>query len=271
MTSAVVDANIAVHTRMAATYNTEEPHFRPENRAKVKGRLQDVRRRAPGGRLIDFGCGTGFILGLAHDLFDVLHGVDVTQAMLDRVDLSPGNITVHNCPAERTPFADASFDAASAYSFIHHVQDYGKVFAEAHRVLVPGGIFYVDLEPNRLFWLAMSKLDGNNLPPIVQKAWDSTMGIEARIEKEYGIPQDVFRNAEYGKSVLGGVDPTEVEQIARSVGFSKVDVKFDWFLGQAEVMHGRSFDEAARVDAYLRDIAPLSSHLFKYIHVEMTK
>ena len=34
--SDVVAANVTVHSAMAATYNEREPHFRPENQAKVR-------------------------------------------------------------------------------------------------------------------------------------------------------------------------------------------------------------------------------------------
>src|SRR5688572_19404058 len=100
MRSEVIRANIDVHSRMADSYNTAEPHFRPENQAKVRKLLEDLRRRSGNNRLLDLGCGTGFILGLAKDLFEELHGVDVTQAMLDKVDRSSGNIHLHNAPAE---------------------------------------------------------------------------------------------------------------------------------------------------------------------------
>ncbi len=55
-------------------------------------------------------CGTGFIINLSKDLFDELHEVDVTQAMLDKVDLSSGNIILHNKLAQELPFEDESFD-----------------------------------------------------------------------------------------------------------------------------------------------------------------
>ena len=83
----VIAANIEVHTRMASTYQSNEPHFRPENRAKVRGVLETLAARAGGGRLLDVGCGTGFVIDLARDLFRRIDGVDVTPAMLQRVEL----------------------------------------------------------------------------------------------------------------------------------------------------------------------------------------
>ena len=66
---------------------------------------------------------------------------------------------MHTADAARLPFGAGNFDVVSAYLF-HHLQDLDPVLAEAHRVLRPGGCPYVDLEPNRHFWLnAMSVRD----------------------------------------------------------------------------------------------------------------
>ncbi len=273
MSSNVVEANIEVHSKMAKTYNELEPHFRPENQAKVKKKLEALRARATGGKLLDIGCGTGFIINLARGLFDEIHGVDVTQAMLDRVDTSTGNITLHNAPAEKLPFPDKSFDMVSAYSFIHHTENYWKVLREAGRVLKPGGIVYVDLEPNKLFWDAVSLLapEDPRLSAMVKKARASVTDTDAQVERDFGIPAETFRQAEFSKAILGGIDPHEVEHRAHELGFKSATVKLEWFLGQGEVMHGRSFEEAARVEDYLRSVSPLSDHLFKYLEIIFVK
>ena len=98
----VRDANILVHSRMAAEYNEREPHFRPENQARVRARLERL-RRAFGGRLLDVGCGTGFIIDLAAELFDDVQGVDLTPAMLEGVRPRP-NVRVQTADAARLPF-----------------------------------------------------------------------------------------------------------------------------------------------------------------------
>ncbi|HZS35511.1 MAG TPA: methyltransferase domain-containing protein [Polyangia bacterium] len=263
----VVDANIEVHSKMAPTYNESEPHFRPENQAKVRKVLEALRARVAGGKLLDLGCGTGFIINLARDLFSEIHGVDVTQAMLDRVATSPGNITLHNARAEKLPFADASFDLVSSYAFIHHTEDYWAILREAARVLKPGGLCYVDLEPNKQFWDHVGALapDDPKLSPIVKKARASVTETDQQVERDFGIPAETFRTAEFSKAILGGIDAVQLVRRAPELGFKSVEVRREWFLGQAEVMHGRSFEEAARVEDYLRSVAPLSDHLFKYL------
>lgn len=266
----IIEANIEVHSRMAATYDTDEPHFRPENREKVRKVLEQVRAKAPGGKLLDMGCGTGFVISLAKGLFDEIHGIDVTQAMLDRVDTS-GNVTLHRGACESVPFADASFDVVTAYAFLHHTEDYAKILKEAARVLRPSGLCYVDLEPNKKFWQTMEALPAAGLPPYVAKARASVLETDAQVEKTFAIPQETFRLAEYSKAVLGGIDVRELESRAKELGFSSCEVRLEWFLGQGDVMHGKSFQVAADVEQYLRDIAPVSDHLFKYFRAILRK
>jgi SAM-dependent methyltransferase len=259
---------------MAGSYNEQEPHFRPENQEKVRSILSDLRKKCGGGKLLDVGCGTGFIINLAKDLFDEIHGVDVTQAMMDRIDVSSGKIKLHRAPAESVPFPDATFNMVTAYSFLHHTEDYRKVLAEGYRVLKPGGIFYVDLEPNKLFWDTMTKLAQNgasSLPPMVAKARDSVVATDDRVQQEFGIPQDVFNLAEYGKDIQGGIDVREASEAARSIGFREQKMRFEWYVGQAEVMHGQSFEDAKKIETFLRNISPLSDHLFKYLQFILVK
>lgn len=268
MTKPVLDANIEVHTRMVERYESDEPHFRPENQEKVQGRLKALRSRVPGGRLLDVGCGTGFIIHLAADSFDEIHGVDITPAMMQRVRLDRGNITLHQSPAEKMPFPDASFDAVTAYSFVDHVADQGALLREVARVLKPGGIFYADLIPNRLFWKALTPLRDyreNRLSDIVTREAQMVTDNDRQVEQKFGIAADLFRRAEPGKEE-GGIDPAAFRKAALAAGFSACEVTFDWFLGQGAVMHGQSFADAAVVEAYLRRVAPLADHLFKYVY-----
>ncbi|HEV2643606.1 MAG TPA: class I SAM-dependent methyltransferase, partial [Candidatus Elarobacter sp.] len=185
----VIRANIEVHTRMASTYQTNEPHFRPENRAKVRRVLETLAARAGGGRLLDVGCGTGFVIDLARDLFERIDGVDVTPAMLDRVDRAGGHVFVHEARAEALPFGDATFDMASSYAFMHHVTDHAAILREVRRVLRPGGLFYVDLEPNKLFWASMNALElrGGTYSDIVAREIESVLHTDDAVEGEFGI------------------------------------------------------------------------------------
>lgn len=269
----VTDANIAVHTALSKSYNTDEPHFRPENQAKVKGRLKAVAERTGGGRLLDVGCGTGFIIHLAADLFKKIDGVDITPAMMEQVDRSKGDITLTRSPAEKLPFADNTFDAASAYSFLDHLEDYRLVLKEVARVLKPGGEFYVDLVPNSAYWKALSAIDPKSLDKasaFVKREHRMVTANDADVEAKYGVPSAEFRRAEPGKEV-GGVLADNLDAEAAAAGFRHAEVHFDWFLGQAKVMHQQSFADADVVNAYLQEALPQTRHLFKYVWFVLRK
>lgn len=272
----VVSANVTVHSAMAATYNEREPHFRPENQQQVRKVLEDISARTGRGRLLDLGCGTGFIINLARDLFDHIDGVDITQAMLDRVDLGSGNITLHNQRCEQLPFEAGTFDAATAYSFLDHLADYSVVLKEAHRVLRPGGVMYADLLPNKRFWDEVNLvgerdgLDGVETP-IVRREVEMLASQHEMVESEYAIDGAAFLAAEPWKTATRGIAARDFAAIAKDIGFSGVDITYQWYLGQGNVMHGQSAADAETVEAYLRTVLPVSETLFKYLRVVLTR
>lgn len=273
--SDVVNANVTVHSAMAATYNEREPHFRPENQRKVREVLQSISAQTNRGKLLDLGCGTGFVINLAKDLFDTIDGVDITRAMLDRVDLSSGNITLHNRQCESLPFEDDSFDAATAYSFLDHLEDYSVVLKEAYRVLRPKGIFYADLLPNKRFWDEVNLIgqrDGTDIPsPIVKREVLMLSSQHEMVEKEYAIDAQTFLDAEPWKTATRGISAQDFNRISRSIGFSNVRIDFQWYLGQGNVLHEQGAERADTVDAYLNSILPVSECAFKYLRVLLVK
>jgi len=71
-------------------------------------------------------------------------GIDMTPEMLAKAragaaELGLSNVTFVEGEAEALPFADASFDVVVSNGVIDLIPDKDAVFAEIHRVLVPGG------------------------------------------------------------------------------------------------------------------------------------
>lgn len=270
----ILDANIYVHAFLANTGEYQKsPHFRPENQAKVRAIIERITQPLKDNKplkAIDFGCGTGFVIHLMRDLFDEIHGVDITQDMMKHVDLSSGNVFLHESVAENTPFESNSFDFATAYSFMDHLTDYRVFLKEAYRVLKRGAIFYSDLNPNRGFIQAMDNAESKyinttELSPIVKREIVGALHNGDYYQENFGMDANMLEQAEPGKTLEKGFDAGETVKFAQEIGFSKCMVEYEWFLGQAKVMHEQSIEHSNIVEAYLNSTLPVSEPLFKYL------
>jgi ubiquinone/menaquinone biosynthesis C-methylase UbiE len=267
----ILAANIAVHTAISEEYNTDS-HWRPENIKKVRDRILKIVSRLPDkNRVLDMGCGTGFLINLTHDLFKRVDGIDITDAMTKQVDLSPGNIYISNQAAENTTFEDNLFDLITAYSFLDHAFSLEDILKEAYRLLKTGGYFYADLNPNRQFWSKLKSLDSSaEYSAAVQREVDALNNGDT-ISNTKGLDKQTMELAEPGKAKLNGFDRNEVISLAKKLGFKEVKVEYDWFLGEAQLIHSASEESRDIVDTFLNNTLPLSAHFFKYLRFEFKK
>jgi len=100
-------------------------------------------------RILELGCGPGQLW--VRNLDRIPNGwqlvlSDYSKGMIDQAQSnladSPHPISYSHFDAQSIPFSTASFDAVVANHMLYHVPDRRKVYAEAMRVLKPGGIFY---------------------------------------------------------------------------------------------------------------------------------
>jgi SAM-dependent methyltransferase len=108
----------------------------------------------PDSRFLDFGCGWGrFLRFFWKDVGDDnLHGCDVERGILEvckTLDI-PGKLA-HIDPLGTLPYPDAFFDNAMAYSVFTHLPESVHLhwMKELARVLRPGAVFVLTLEPRR--------------------------------------------------------------------------------------------------------------------------
>ncbi len=104
----------------------------------------DVR---PGHHVLDVACGTGTLLALLAACAGPdgrAVGIDMSEQMLQmgRQKVKMSQVEFIQANAEDLPFADESFDRATASLAIHEMNRPGRAnaLAEMHRVLKPGGL-----------------------------------------------------------------------------------------------------------------------------------
>jgi SAM-dependent methyltransferase len=105
--------------------------------------------RIPGSRVVDLGCGTGRIGAwvLARGAREVV-GVDLTTAMLDRARARGIYASTVQTSVTATGLPAGDFDGAISSLVVDHVADLAGFFAEARRLLRPGGwLAVVDFHP----------------------------------------------------------------------------------------------------------------------------
>jgi len=136
----------------------------------------------PGIRALDLGCGVGGPMRyLARTTGAHITGVNLNATQVDRARQrarSAGladQITVELADFAELPFADESFDAVFAIEATSHAPDRRNAFAEALRVLKPGGRFAgyercttarFDPQSEQHIAIARAIEEGNALPPL---------------------------------------------------------------------------------------------------------
>ena len=94
-------------------------------------------------RGLDIGCGEGHNTRLVARLGASLAAIDISEVFIRHARTeevrAPLGITYHQASAVELPFAEASFDFATAFMSLMDIPELERVLAEAFRVLRPGG------------------------------------------------------------------------------------------------------------------------------------
>jgi SAM-dependent methyltransferase len=98
---------------------------------------------------LDIGCGEGTNTRRVAELGAAMHGVDIAPTFIrharEAEAADPRGIVFTVGDAMALPYADATFDFATAFMSLMDVPDQGRVLAEAARVLRPGGFLQFSL------------------------------------------------------------------------------------------------------------------------------
>lgn len=99
-------------------------------------------------RLLDVGCGSAALLGVAAGKYKQVVGIDIAFRWMVMAKKRLAEKGLQDIPlicacAEALPFPDESFDRVVAQSVIEHLRDQEAGVKESYRVLRPGGDFFL--------------------------------------------------------------------------------------------------------------------------------
>lgn len=126
-------------------YSRLAPRYEQRWYSYVNASVRETLRRMPlkpGDRVLDVGCGTGYLLEvLAHTVpYVQLAGVDLSGKMLEVARCRLGkSVDLKEARAEALPFPDASFDVVVSTSVFHYIREPVVALHEMFRVLKPLG------------------------------------------------------------------------------------------------------------------------------------
>jgi 2-polyprenyl-6-hydroxyphenyl methylase/3-demethylubiquinone-9 3-methyltransferase len=136
--------------------------LRAESAHRTPWIIETIERRHAGGkvRVLDIGCGAGFLTNRLAACGWHVAGLDASESSLAVAAArdATNSVRYQVGDARSLPFPDGSFDVACAMDFLEHVDEPGRVIAEAARVLAPGGLFFFHtFNRTLLAWLVVIK------------------------------------------------------------------------------------------------------------------
>src|SRR6185312_12871170 len=106
-----------------------------------------------GERVIDVGCGPGYLCAEMAAAGASVVGVDPSPSMLALAEQRGSGVELLQGDALSLPVEDGSFDAAVSTQVYEYVADIGGAFAEVRRVLRPGGrLLILDTDWDSIVW-----------------------------------------------------------------------------------------------------------------------
>jgi ubiquinone/menaquinone biosynthesis C-methylase UbiE len=201
--------------RLALAYDRVRPA--DENWRRIYEHLV-ARAGLRAARVLDVGCGTGRLShALAEEQAARVWGVDVSPEMLAVARAKAPRLRFKEARAEALPFRDGWFDAVVFWLVVHLV-DRPAAFAEAGRVLAPGGrVAVVSFHESHFddYWL-------NQYFPSLEAIDRARFPTQAGLERE-------LRDA--------GFDPVELERLTGRMSLGRAEA-----IDKLEQRHISTFD-----------------------------
>jgi len=245
-------ANIEVHDKEAPIY--DEVHTEIfnafEQRSLVRRFLQAINNCDEWRLALDIGCGTGNLVSKLFDVFHYAVGLDISRGVLKKCKIKYGKRKLECILAdgEHLPFCDNIFNFICMYSVLHHLASPSLCLEEVYRTTKPGGIVYIDHEPNSRRRRKISYLI--DLFLFIAIEYKRIQGILSSVGldlcKRYYSKTDV--------QVPRGFDEKYINSVCRNIGFSKVAYRFHYNFSARFSQLPYPLDELSRIDDILDQI-----------------
>lgn len=262
MNSDIIEANRRVHSSLILSGEYQKsPHRRTESIQRLQSQLARLPNASGSLLHLDVGCGDGFVFECKPTSW-ISHGLDATPEMLAACAKNHPNVKLQEGIAEHLPFPDASFDVVTCYSFLDHLESTEKFYAEALRILRPGGSFYFGLSPNREFYDSLRASLEFDLSDFLKDRIDISIEFKKAFEdgeyyaENFGINKHDLSLCEPGKSISKGLSPSEEKIKIAGLGASHININYEWIVQQNLLEQ----DTIQTIVSFL----PFTSSCFKY-------
>lgn len=165
---------------------------------------------------LDAGSGSGFLSKRAHTRFDKTILLDISQKMLERIEIEDSLKIKGDC--NHIPLKDSSIDFVGAFATLHHLFSPDEFFAESYRILKPGGVLYTDHDIEAEFIQNHRILLG-----LYRSIFDHGAGY---LKSAKNLTEKDYKITEYhGDS---GLDGALLASKLEALGFELLEVKYHW-------------------------------------------
>lgn len=240
-----IEADLRRATRYLPKNGSHLPVIDPQMTAILDGKLRkcylDHVAYKPGGRILDLGCGSGWLAlelgrrGQHVDAYDISpKAISLAKQMLAENPYRDGfgSVNYHLQDVTEVDLGEETYDAISGWSAFHHLPDFPGFMKKVQRALKPGGILATmdDMPRGRFeklaeyalefilptwyktyaekFGLAMQLVSGKRrlspevFTPMEEAKHASVYDIEKLLKEEYTVLVNIRQNAFVGSPAM---------------------------------------------------------------------